>query len=79
MIVLSADAMLPWSDWVAPSALGTKVKPASLHRPFDTRTMPMARSVERLTMPKGNHRLICVYDHAVPVSKKEESPLATPK
>jgi len=27
--------MLPWSNWVASSALGTKVKPASLHRPFD--------------------------------------------
>ena len=27
--------MLPWSNWIVPSALGTKVKPASLHRPFD--------------------------------------------
>src|SRR6516164_2532304 len=29
------NAMLPWSNWIVPSALGTKVKPASLHRPFD--------------------------------------------
>ena len=31
--------MLPWSDWIVPAAgtdaMGTKVKPASLHRPFD--------------------------------------------
>jgi hypothetical protein len=35
-----ADAILLWSDWVAPSALGTKVKPASLHRPFDNPRVP---------------------------------------
>src|SRR6516164_7536680 len=32
---VTANAMLPWANWIVPSALGPKVKPASLHRPFD--------------------------------------------
>ena len=54
--------MLPWSDWVVPSALGTKVKPHHFTSRSTTRTMLSKKSgtlgdeskaVRRLSDPDG--------------------------
>ena len=34
---------------------------------------------ESVNARDGTYRLFWIYDHAVPVSKKEGSPLATPR